>query len=330
MRDKLTKITASMLLLLLTACVGMSGCGEEEATPSELDFPSRTINIITGWLGGSAQFLEAIAPEAEEELGVPVAVIDKVGNNGLDAVLEFESLPADGYTLLTVLDLEAASFAQGIMDFNPAEDLIPILIGNVAITQIYIRTDEQRYSNWDELVAYAQEHPGLKVATIGTPLDMENLCLSQLESAFGVQFQQVPYEKSQDRYASLVAGQTDLLIEQPGDVKEFLDAGTFRPVLTLWDERVEGFEDVPVVAEWGVDFTPLLRVRALAVATGTPQDRVDVLKAGFEAAFNSEAFQQCLEERMLDLVPYPEDPDATMKGLVETYQRLYEKLLPGI
>ncbi len=327
MRDKQTKATASILLLLLVACVGISGCGGGEATLSELGFPSSTINIITGWLGGSAQFLEAIAPEAGELLGVPVVVVDRVGNNGLDAVQEFESLPSDGYTLLTVLDLEAAAFAQGIMDFNPAEDLIPIIIGNIAITQIYIRADEQRYSSWNELVAYAQEHPGLKVATIGTPLDMENLCLSQLESAFGVQFEQVSYEKSQDRYASLVGGLIDLLIEQPGDVKEFLDDGTFKPVLTLWDERVEGFEGVPVVAEWGVDFTPLLRVRALAVATGTPQERVDVLKTGFESAFDSETFQEYLKERMLDIVPYPEDSAATMRELVETYQRLYEELL---
>lgn len=309
-----------IMALLLVAGIGLTSCGKDEGE----EFPSEPISIISGWLGGTEQFLNAIAPEAEEELGVPVVVDKILGNEGLDAIREFQTVAPDGYTLLAILDLDAAAFAQGLTDVNPAEDEVPILIGNVAISQIYIRADEPRYSDWDELVAYASEHATLKVATIGDPFNLENLSLASLEQAFGVVFQQVPYDLSPERYASLVEGQTDLLIDQPGDLKEFLDSGQFKPILTLWNERVKGFEDVPVPTEKGADFTPLLRIRGLAAPKGTPQDRIEELVEAFNDAFGSETFQQHLSERMLDLVSYPKDPVATMREQVELYQQLYE------
>jgi tripartite-type tricarboxylate transporter receptor subunit TctC len=313
-------ILTIVMALLLVAGIGLTSCGRDE----EEEFPSEPISIISGWLGGTEQFLNAIAPEAEEDLDVPVMVVNKLGNEGLDAIREFQAAAPDGYTLLGILDLDAAAFAQGLIDVNPAEDEIPILIGNVAISQIYIRADESRYSDWDGLVAYATEHAALKVATIGDPFNLENLSLASLEQAFGVVFQQVPYDLSPERYESLVKGQTDLLIDQPGDLKEFLDSGQFKPILTLWNKRVNGFENVPVPTEMGVDFTPLLRIRGLAAPKDTPQDCIEELEEAFNDAFNSEAFQQHLSERMLDLVPYPEDPVAAMREQVELYQQLYE------
>ena len=111
--------------------------------------------------------------------------------------------------------------------------MVPLLIGNLAVSQIYIRTDDARYSDWDELAAYAREQPGLKVALVGTPLDMEGLLITNLEEALNLQFEQHSYEKSTERYAAFMSGQTDILIEQIGDVRKFVEGGQFKPILTL-------------------------------------------------------------------------------------------------
>jgi len=153
---------------------------------------------------------------------------------------------------------------------------------------------------------------------------MENISLASLEDNFGVSFQQVPYDESPERYASLISGKTDLLIEQPGDIREFIDDGKFKPVLTLWDKRVRGFEDVPTAKEKGADFTPLLRLRGLAVPKGVPTKRIDYLRSSFQSAFNSSEYQQYLSEYELDLVPYPDDPVITMREQVEIYRQLYQ------
>jgi branched-chain amino acid transport system substrate-binding protein len=290
---------------------------------TDISFPSKPIRIITGWLGGSEQFLNEIAAEAEKVLGVPVVLVNKVGNDGADATQAFQTSPADGYTLINMIDFHSADFASGKTDINPAADWIPILIGNIAITQIYIRADETRYSNWDELAAYAKGHPELKVATVGSPLYLEGLYTAGLEQAFGIQFEQVSYERSAERYASLVGGQTDLLIEQPGDIKEFLDNGKFKPVLTLWKERVKGFENVPTAKEKGAELAPILRTRGLALLKNTPPDRVEILRAGFQSAFKSDGFQKHLEENLLNLISYPDDTAAFMREQIEIYQQIY-------
>ena len=290
---------------------------------TDLSFPSKPVRIITGWLGGSEQFLKAVSAEAEKVMGVPVVLVNKVGNDGMDATQEFQTSPADGYTLINTIDFHCADFASGKTDINPATDWIPILTGNIAITQIYIRADESRYSNWDELVAYAKANPELKIATVGSPLYLEGLYISGLEQAFGMGFQQVSYERSAERYASLVGGRTDLLIEQPGDIKEFLDSGKFKPVLTLWKERVKGFENVPTAKEEGANLAALLRIRGLALPKDTPPDRVESLREGFRLAFKSNGFQRHLEENLLNLISYPEDPASFMEEQVKVYQKMY-------
>jgi branched-chain amino acid transport system substrate-binding protein len=224
----------------------------------------------TGWLGGSEQFGRDLAAEAERLLDVPMLVVTNVGNNGLDAMREVEAAPRDGHTLLLGIDFDLSLFAQGQREQDPVEDFIPLLIGSLAVTQIYIRPGDARFSTWDQLVAYAREHPGLKVATIGTPLDLEGLALAGLERSFGVDFTYVPCERSPERNASLLGGETDLLIDQPGDVKEFLDTGRLRAALTLWNERVPGFEEVPTAREKGAELEPLLRMRWLSAAAGSP------------------------------------------------------------
>lgn len=291
-----------------------------DSSITESAFPSRPVTIITGWLGGSEQFLNTIAPEASKALGVPVNIVNRVGNNGMEAVRAFESVPADGYTLLLILDFDAARFAQGKMAINPAEDWAPILIGNLAITQIYIRSDDPRYSTWDELTAYAREHTGLKLATIADPLSLEGLSATSLEQAFGIIFEPVPFESAPQRNASFLTGETDLLIDQPGDVKQYIDAGQYKPVLTLWNERARGFEDVPTAKEKGAGFTPLLRLRGLVAPGGTPPDVIEALRTALQAAFNSATFQQYLKENALDLTPYPVDPAATIREQVELYK----------
>ena len=291
---------------------------------SERAFPTQEIRIVTGWLGGSEQFVRMIAAEAERLLDVPVVVVTNVGNNGLDAMREVQAAPRDGHTLLLGIDFDISLFAQGQREQDPVEDFVPLLVGNLAVTQIYIRPNDQRFSTWDELVAYAREHPGLRVATIGTPLELEGLALAGLERSFGVDFAYVPYERSPERNASLLSGETDLLIDQPGDVKDFLDTGRFRPSLTLWNERVRGFEDVPTAREKGADLEPLLRMRWLAVAGGTPPERVELLRSTFQAAFNSVVYQGYLRANMLDLVPYPADAMRAVQEELDRYRRLYE------
>jgi len=199
--------------------------------------------------------------------------------------------------------------------------------GGIAPSQVYIRSNDPRFSTWEEVVAYAPDHGGLIFGYGAGPLDLEGLTIRNLERAVGVRFHSVAADDGRERYGSILEGRTDLLIEQPGDVRALLESGQIKPILTLWSERIRGFESVPTHYEMGADFTPLLRIRSLAVHRDTPPDRLTVLRRAFQAAFNSEGFQRYLRDDWLDLVRGPLDPIALLAQEIETYRHLSPSIL---
>ncbi len=52
-----------------------------------------------------------------------------------------------------------------------------------------------------------------------------------------MKIQQISFDKGAPRYGALLGGQVDALFEQPGDVRNFLDAKQFKPILTIFVER---------------------------------------------------------------------------------------------
>lgn len=318
-----------LMFVVCIVAVVLSGCRPKGVTPdAPADFPTQPINIIVGFSagGGSDQWARSIASPAERTLGTPVEVSNIVGDGGQVALREFLSAPADGYTLLSIMDVYVAEYASSESDINPAEDLVPLLVGNLTVSQIYIAPNDGRFATWGEVAAYAKENPGLTVASLGAPLDLEDLSIMSLERTFGVDLERVIIEGAEERFTAPVTGMTDLLIEQPGDVREWVASGELRPVLTLWDERIKGSEDVPAVTELDADFAPLIRLRGLAAHTRVPQARLDFLRAALREAFNSHEFQAGLRERSLDIVAYPEDAVALIREQIETYEALNQNL----
>src|SRR3546814_5700654 len=67
------------------------------------------------------------------------------------------SAPADGYTILEHIDDAASAYAAGQSEVHPAKDLIPLVTAQITFNQIYMRSDEKRFSDWKSFVAYAKK-----------------------------------------------------------------------------------------------------------------------------------------------------------------------------
>jgi len=61
----------------------------------------------------------------------------------------------------------------------------------------------------------------------------------------------VPFPKPAERYSSVLGGHADLLYEQLGDVKSFLDGKQMRPILIFSEARFPAFGAVPASFELG-------------------------------------------------------------------------------
>src|SRR3546814_7688192 len=88
----------------------------------------------------------------------------------------------------------------------------------------------------------------------------------------------IPYDKPAERYAAFLGGHTDLLLEEPSDMKPYLDDGKVKPLIQMIEDRPNKFADVPTAPEKGIDVTIGLW-RGVVAKKGTPKPIVEYLSA---------------------------------------------------
>ena len=96
----------------------------------------------------------------------------------------------------------------------------------------------------------------------------------------GSKFRSVPFAQPGERYASVLGGHADVLVEQAGDVRSFLDAKQMRPIVFFADKPQVGYEDVPLASKYGVNFA-ISQFRSV-VGARAPTPRREVLSAALE------------------------------------------------
>ena len=295
-------------------------------------FPERPLTIVVpyGPGGGSDQVSRAMAPAMQKFIGQPVQVVNKPGAAGLAAVPDFMAAPADGYTIIQHIDDAITHFAAGKLREDPTEDWVPLGISQITFSQLYIRSDENRFRDWPSLLKHIQANPGkVSVANVSGDGTMERVQMSLVEKALGIKTNQISYDKPSERYASLIGGHVDVMFEQPGDVRQFLEAKQMRPVLTFLKERPAAFRDVPAIGEIAPNVPSLLRFRGFFVKQGIPGDRLKYLEWAFAQAFRTPEYQKFNKDNYMDVIDSFRDRSGAiqlMKETAATYKTAYKEL----
>ena len=313
--------------------VGIAAGSAAAQEPDKPDgFGQRPITMIVpyGAGGGSDQLSRAMAAAMEEVSDLTVQVVNKPGGGGTAAIPDFMLARADGYTILESIDDAVTSYVKGDIRENPAADWTPICMAQITFNQLYVRPDDERFSDWQSFVDYASENPGeVTIANVGKQGSMELVTIAQLEDAFGIETKQIAFDKPAERYAALIGGHVDALFEQPGDVRNFIDSDQMEPILTIYNERPSAFADTPTHREAGADFEPLTRFRGFYVKAGTPEPVVSYLQDVCKAAFDSESFQKFNKSKFMDLIDSYRDTEGArtlINNAVETYTQKYEEM----
>ncbi|MBW2307377.1 MAG: tripartite tricarboxylate transporter substrate binding protein [Deltaproteobacteria bacterium] len=306
--------------------------GTMHAAEKPKDFPTRPIMIIVpyGAGGGSDQLTRAFAISFEKIVGVPVTVVNKPGGGGVAGLSDFFAAPPDGYTLIEHIDDAATLYAAGRIKENPSKDWFPLAICQITFNQLYVRPDDKRFAAWDDFLKYAKKHPGkVSIANVAHKGSMERIVMNQLMEALGFKVTQISFDKPTERYGALVGGHVDVLFEQPGDVRRYIEANKMKPILTMLNERPSAFPDAPSYKDIGVDLKPLYRFRGFFIRKGVPENRVKWLEEACRKAFNSESFQKFNRSKYMHLIDSYRDVEGGKKlvrDTVETYKAMYKKL----
>lgn len=323
-------------VLGLTFTLGLAAPAVAGTLPDKMEkpdgFPARPLTAIVpyGPGGGSGQFGRALAEAVTRLTDTPINMEYKPGGSGAVGMTAYMATPADGYTVLEHIDDAASGHALNPSLPNPAEDLIPLVIAQITFSQIYIRSEETRFTDWDSFVEYAKAKEGrTTIANVSKAGSMERLNLKFVTDHVGIKLQQVSFDKGGQRYGALKGKQVDALFEQPGDVRGFLDSGDFKPILTFLNARPAAFSDVPSLTDIGMNISPLMRYRGYYVHKGTPPERVKWLQWAFQKAFEDEDFQAFNKKKFMDLIDSFRDTEGAKKLIsetIDTYRTTYKDL----
>ncbi len=295
-------------------------------------FPERALTLIVpyGPAGGSGQISAAKAEAVTGLTGVAINRDHKPGGSGTVGMTAYMSAPADGYNILQHIDDASSAHALDSSRPNPAEDLIPLVTSQVTFSQIYIRTNETRFNDWASFVEWVKAQDGkATIANVSKEGSMERVTMRFITDATGMQIQQISFDKGAPRYGALLGGQVDALFEQPGDVRNFLDADQFKPILTIFDERPGVFADVPTHRDMGMDFDPLLRFRGFYVHKDAPAERVEWLKWAFQRAYCEDSYQAFNESKFMTVIDSYRDSDGSKDLIgrsIDQYRTVYKDM----
>ena len=289
MIQNVTPNPAPWLARLAAAC--LLALGLQPGLHAQDVFPSKPIELIVPWGpgGGSDITGRLVAKFLEAELKVPVPVMNVPGANGMLGVQRMMGRPADGYSVVVTGDFYALIGGEGakhtLGDFEPLAVLINQPGG------LFVAT-EHRFRTWADAEREIKARPGQVTIFMAGRGIIDEVHTDYLASR-GVTLNVIPVAKPAERYTSILGGHGDILYEQAGDIKSFIESKKVRPLLSLTEARFPLFPDVPTARELGYNiWTP--QIRWIFTRAGTDPERVRVLATALEKMAASEEYRQYL------------------------------------
>ena len=289
--------------LLLSACCGCANQGE---------FPQYPITLICPWApgGGTDRVSRQLARYLEEDLGVPVNVVNATGGAGVTGHSRGLRARPDGYTL-TMITVEINMLHWRGLTTVTWGEARPVMSTNTAAAALFVKTDAE----WEDLAALrAALEGGSKLTASGTAAGgIWHLSLAgwiNHEGLPGDSVEWIPMNGAGPSLQELIADGLDVVCCALPEAKPLMDAGQIRSLGVMTAERVAGFDDVPCFAESGTDWT-MGGWCGLAVPRATPDAAFERLLAAMtrinagEVSVGGETFPEFMATQGFDHNPWP-------------------------
>ena len=258
------------------------------------DYPSRPLELLIPFSAGGAndQVARELAARLEDELGQPVAPINRTGAGGYVAAQEIVTSPADGYKLahqsLGTFILTSLFDEQSI---DPLEDVRYVAQMAQLSSAIAVSTDSP-YQTLEDLLEAMRAAPGEFSWGHTGQGGFHHVNGVSLFQAAGVEAVDIPFQGSSASVADLMGGHIDVAVLSSSNYLGFEDELRFLAFMS--EERDAVLPDVPTVVELGIDTAMVETPSVVVVNKDTPDDVVDRLAAAIEAVVAREDYQQTL------------------------------------
>jgi tripartite-type tricarboxylate transporter receptor subunit TctC len=263
------------------------------AVTAQEKYPSRPIEFIVPWGpgGGADQVARKAGKIMEEDLKVSFPVVNVPGATGNTGMAKLLAAQADGYSV-SVMTWDTYALLATTKTRWSMEDIIPVAL-MIKQPSGFMAASNSTLKTWADVEREAKTRP-LKVAVtgFGSPDDITvNFFVAR-----GLKLLSVPFANPGERYTSVLGGHADLLYEQMGDVRSFIDSKQMHPVIIFAAKRFDAFPDIPASKELGYDIT-LPQRRAVIMKAGTDPGKVKVISDALAKVAASAEYMAYLKQQ---------------------------------
>jgi len=239
------KVFGTAVMLFLGAFLSGIACAT---------YPDKPVKLVVPYTPGGAadQLGRAIGDRLSKEFGQPVVVENKPGASTRVAATYVANSQPDGYTL--ILGSNASMVLNPLLykktiKYDANDFKVVSLM--VEMPLVVVANPTLPANNLDELKGFAKQNKGkLNYASVGlgNPL---HLATEMLNQRAGIEMLHVPYNGSAPALASLMANDTQIMVDGVITSLPLIRGGKIKPLAVMSEERLEVLPDVPTVAESG-------------------------------------------------------------------------------
>ena len=278
---------------LLPVIGGALLAGAAAPVAAQEKYPSRPIEFIVPWGpgGGADQLARKLAPGLEKDLKVSLPAINPPGAPGQTGLNKMLTQPSDGYSI-SIFIADTLAVQMDPKTKWKIEDMVPAAI-MIRQPSAFFVAEGSPLKTWKDVEAEAKKRP-LKVGVTGFG-SADDLTVIYLNGK-GLKFQSVPFPKPAERYPAILGGPADILYEQLGDVKSFLEGKQMRPVVIFAGARFPAYGDVPAGKEVGHTII-INQFRSIVMKAGTDAARVKAVSDALAKVAATDDYKSWLKDQ---------------------------------
>ncbi|RQO53269.1 ABC transporter substrate-binding protein [Variovorax sp. KBW07] len=277
----------------------VSQASQASETSEGKAYPNRMIRLVVPFTAGGSSDVQArmLADRLGKLYKQAVVVENRPGAGGHIGGKYVADAPADGYTLLLgSIGLHATYGVFKKLTYDPATDLKVITV-LAEMPHVVVANPALPANDLKQLVALARKEPNtinFGSAGVGSSVHMIGELFKLTSDA---PITHVPYKGSTAALNDLLAGQIQLMFENPPTTLAHIRGGKLKALAVTGKARLPALPDVPTAIEAGFPAFEATSWTTVAVSAKVPDAIADKLNADIRKIVSAQEFRQGLSDQ---------------------------------
>jgi len=289
----------ALMAVLVAILVSRPALAQGANTAETQNYPNRPVRIVVPFpAGGPTDILmRVIGQRMNEDWGQPVVIENQPGANTAIAAARVAKMPADGYTLLAVMDVTMVlnPITSKNLAYDPLKDFALITLASKNTSLLSVRAEDGP-KTVKELIARAKANPGK--LNYGAGIITTRLAGYLFNREAGLDVQYIPFNGSPPTVQGLLTGAVDYIVDGTATSLPLIQSGKLRALAKLNSRPLRALPDVkPLAVEAGIPaLDDISTWIGLVAPAGTPRGIVDKVQREVATMYADPAIADKLEK----------------------------------